>query len=756
MMRSAPHTLPPSSSAPSVESDSQTIADFVLYDQQNDDLYFRTQHFHSHPYPESISPAEHFSAATVASRNHFSTISPSSYTAMLGGESTAEDLHSHHQTVSEASHKAFYSLSPVSQALAGEMSTATSAPPFDFIFHGYSASEIPRSISMYEDHNTAPDIMINPPTFSYASTSHSSHLGQREYRSTTASPATSAGGAFEAHSSISGHSGSESGSIIGSPFNPTMGVEENLQELAFNTAFVDPTIDPNLIHHSPQQLEPEPLMGSPTWTATHSPPPNSNPSSPEMGRRRHTLSPYTQHTHRVAPYPQGSRRPSLSSVKSRSSGRGSPSGFPIDFNEEIYTSEMMREQPQRASSMESHQTRGGRATSTAGSAHGGHGNVSSSNTVTKDSVCPECGKSFRDLRAHQLTHQLERPEKCPISTCEYSKKGFARKYDCQRHTLTHYKGTMVCGFCPGSGSAVEKSFNRADVFKRHLMAVHNVEQTPPNGRKKASKGGSVATPIDGERYSNGSYATGKCSTCSVTFATAQQFYEHLDECVLSKVVQEEPTSAFNEMNLDQVKMEDMEAASTNAARAGSKRAARTAEDDEEDDAEDDDEFLDAEEADDAGDDAKDGTFTASTSRKSCRTARTPSTRSKTAAKGASGSTKRGASSSSGGGGSTILLGGGPRGINKALNKNKSRRKKRKNLPAGWGCAAEQMVTKRRCLMVFDGPRTLCRDEMMMSTEFEVKAQLGGDTFVSDLDFWTMRRAEAFLDAAPSRGAESVF
>ena len=65
---------------------------------------------------------------------------------------------------------------------------------------------------------------------------------------------------------------------------------------------------------------------------------------------------------------------------------------------------------------------------------------------------PDCNRLFKDLKAHMLTHQSERPEKCPIVTCEYHQKGFARKYDKQRHTLTHYKGTMVCGFCPGSGS----------------------------------------------------------------------------------------------------------------------------------------------------------------------------------------------------------------------------------------------------------------------------------------------------------------
>jgi serine/threonine protein kinase len=67
---------------------------------------------------------------------------------------------------------------------------------------------------------------------------------------------------------------------------------------------------------------------------------------------------------------------------------------------------------------------------------------------------PECGKVFKDLKAHMLTHQMQRPEKCPIQTCDYHSKGFARKYDKNRHTLTHYKGVMVCGFCPGSGSGM--------------------------------------------------------------------------------------------------------------------------------------------------------------------------------------------------------------------------------------------------------------------------------------------------------------
>lgn len=141
---------------------------------------------------------------------------------------------------------------------------------------------------------------------------------------------------------------------------------------------------------------------------------------------------------------------------------------------------------------------------------------------------PDCGRVFKDLAAHMLTHQEERPEKCPIETCEYHTKGFARKYDKNRHALTHYKGTMVCPFCPGPGTSYEKAFNRADVFKRHLTAVHNVEQTPPNSRKMIITGGPGSA--------GGRAGDAKCSICQTRFASAQEFYEHLDDCVLNVIV----------------------------------------------------------------------------------------------------------------------------------------------------------------------------------------------------------------------------
>lgn len=191
---------------------------------------------------------------------------------------------------------------------------------------------------------------------------------------------------------------------------------------------------------------------------------------------------------------------------------------------------------------------GGSRRQSVSSNHSRHSQGSISSDDSNKGLCPipTCGRHVKDLKAHMLTHQNERPEKCPIPTCEYHTKGFARKYDKNRHTLTHYKGTMVCGFCPGSGSNAEKSFNRADVFKRHLTSVHGVEQTPPNARRK-----SPATASSKKAYT-GREVSGMCSTCSITFASAQDFYEHLDDCVLRVVQQADPSEAINEKLLSSV------------------------------------------------------------------------------------------------------------------------------------------------------------------------------------------------------------
>lgn len=170
----------------------------------------------------------------------------------------------------------------------------------------------------------------------------------------------------------------------------------------------------------------------------------------------------------------------------------------------------------------------------------------SSGSEEKREICPYpgCKRPIRDLKAHILTHQAERPEKCPMTSCIYHVKGFARKYDKNRHTLTHFKGTMVCDFCPGSGSPAEKSFNRTDVFKRHLQSVHNVEQTATSSRrKKPTSAGNDSPTVD---------APGICRSCGGSFPNAQALYDHIDECVIERVQQEDPSEGINRALLTSV------------------------------------------------------------------------------------------------------------------------------------------------------------------------------------------------------------
>ncbi|PHH70288.1 hypothetical protein CDD82_7223 [Ophiocordyceps australis] len=328
---------------------------------------------------------------------------------------------------------------------------------------------------------------------------------------------------------------------------------------------------------------------------------------------------------------------------------------------------------------------------------------------------PECGKVFKDLKAHMLTHQTERPEKCPIQTCEYHVKGFARKYDKNRHTLTHYKGTMVCGFCPGSGSPAEKSFNRADVFKRHLTAVHGVEQTPPNSRKKTPTGVAAGKKLTGYAPD----ATGKCSTCSQTFSNAQDFYEHLDDCVLRIVQQEDPAEAINAQRLAEVEndssvQQTLEKNHLPTNLATTPQQAQTCgpiEDDDEDCNMGDD--VDAEDA----SSCKDNSSSPSVMRRSLT------------------QKSRGLTHSRGG----IAL----------TQTNKGRgRKNRRDYPSSWGFDKGQMNMKKRIMAVFDGPRRLAKDDMLLSTEHEVRLRLSdGKSYVTDLDVQTLKRAQGFLGAS---------
>jgi hypothetical protein len=110
----------------------------------------------------------------------------------------------------------------------------------------------------------------------------------------------------------------------------------------------------------------------------------------------------------------------------------------------------------------------------------------------------------------------KRPEKCPLETCT---KSFDRKFDRNRHALTHFKGTLMCRFCPQFGSAGLHQFARVDMFKKHLIERHGAGV----GRSLSQQRGyrCMAT-----------VASVLCAVCQHTFSNAQTMYRHLDECIL--------------------------------------------------------------------------------------------------------------------------------------------------------------------------------------------------------------------------------
>jgi hypothetical protein len=374
----------------------------------------------------------------------------------------------------------------------------------------------------------------------------------------------------------------------------------------------------------------------------------------------------------------------------------------------------------------------------------------------------DCGKVVRDLKAHTLTHQSERPEKCPIVTCEYHLKGFARKYDKNRHTLIHYKGTMVCGFCPGSGSAAEKSFNRADVFKRHLTSVHGVELTPPNCRKRtpaagsgtngASGSGSAAGAGAGASSSAGSgstgagaglpgysaEATGKCSTCSKTFRSAQDFYEHLDDCVLRVVQQEQPSEAVNSKRLAEVDGDDdvritMEKhmlldddPSITSPSLSSRSRSRSHVSPDEDDW------------------SSSGSPPPASAGVRGRTSGTK------AKKGTSSQSSAIVKKTAGG----LAANHHNHGLIKRRMPVTRRRGNQENYPPDWGCSKEKMTTKRRTTYAYNGQHQLLRDEMMLDTASELRIQLPGPVgdgthrpaYVTDLDVASVNRVNGMFTA----------
>ena len=140
---------------------------------------------------------------------------------------------------------------------------------------------------------------------------------------------------------------------------------------------------------------------------------------------------------------------------------------------------------------------------------------------------PGCGKLYKDINAHLLTHQPERPLKCPLVSCEYSVRGFSRKHDRNRHVLVHFEGLLSCSICRGVGTATEKRFYRVDMLKRHMSRAHRV-----NGIISDDHGG---TAIDStsmrDGFSDAVKLEARCTTCRQIFSGTQLLYDHLDDCI---------------------------------------------------------------------------------------------------------------------------------------------------------------------------------------------------------------------------------
>lgn len=130
----------------------------------------------------------------------------------------------------------------------------------------------------------------------------------------------------------------------------------------------------------------------------------------------------------------------------------------------------------------------------------------------------------RSSRTFKRTSSLTREifaQRMPSSRLRVQSKRLCAK---ERHDSTFpkpshgYHGLRVF---PMSGD-IKESFNRVDVFKRHLTTDHDVEWAPPASRK----------PISVSRWSTtkklSSYdgiVKGYCSICSIPLSNAQDFYD---------------------------------------------------------------------------------------------------------------------------------------------------------------------------------------------------------------------------------------
>lgn len=234
--------------------------------------------------------------------------------------------------------------------------------------------------------------------------------------------------------------------------------------------------------------------------------------------------------------------------------------------------------------------------------------------------------------------------------------------------------------------------------------------------------------------------SGMCSTCNDIFANAQDFYEHLDDCVLRVVQRADPSEAINEKLLSSVADDEDVKASLEAhilpTNIDHSMSDSLLEEEEE-----------LEDEEDVGqDDSNDGTY----GRRFGRSGKLSlKARRNDAVARASGGTRmsiKGAVCKPSHRGMTLSKDG----VALAGFMSGKGSKRKKNYPLSWGVAPEMMKMKKRVLCVFDGPRRLLKDDMMLNGDHEVRIPLSisehGRAWVTDLDVQTLKRSEAMLNA----------
>lgn len=136
---------------------------------------------------------------------------------------------------------------------------------------------------------------------------------------------------------------------------------------------------------------------------------------------------------------------------------------------------------------------------------------------SRDFVCTECGKTFRQrqgLRVHLNIHKTEKPYQCPV--CE---KTFTQRGALVRHARTHTaERPYACKLC-------SSTFNDYSILRRHMLGIHKIEDATIL-RKTVKEACAEARDVERSRL------TGQCKAESSGFdmaktliALSQQYHE---------------------------------------------------------------------------------------------------------------------------------------------------------------------------------------------------------------------------------------